>query len=202
MTLASAITIDNLQQASDSQLLQHMLGDCGLTAINSLANAFGLQQSCTDIKIDKALQLRLLCARALLARALSESFKGKQCLDSPEEVKTWLRLQLGGLCYESFWTLWLDARLQLLHAEEMFRGTLAQTTVYPRELARRGLHLNAAAVVLVHNHPSGESTASKADVELTQRVKDALRLVDIRVIDHLIVAGPYVQSMAEQGVHF
>ena len=114
--------------------------------------------------------------------------------------RTVMLLQLGGLAHEVFAVLFLDAQHRLIRLEEMFRGTLSQTSVYPREVVKRALALNAAAVVLAHNHPSGVAEPSRADEFLTQSLKSALALVDVRVIDHFVVAGDQLVSMAERGL--
>ena len=116
-------------------------------------------------------------------------------------MRDWLRLKLATLPYEVFGALWLDSQNRLIRYEELFRGTLAQTSVYPREIVKQALAHNAAAVVLVHNHPSGVAEPSRADEALTRTLKDALQLVDIQVVDHFVVAGnaPPV-SFAERGL--
>ena len=109
-------------------------------------------------------------------------------------------LQLGGRAHEVFAVLFLDAQSRLIALEEMFRGTLTQTSVYPREIVKRSLDLGAAAVILAHNHPSGAAEPSRADEFLTQTLKSALSLVDVRVLDHLVVGQGQVVSFAERGL--
>jgi DNA repair protein RadC len=134
-------------------------------------------------------------------RALSEGLRERDVLTSPEAVRDYLRLQLSGLAYEVFFALWLDARHRLLAAEELFRGTLSQTSVYPREVVKRALAHNAAAVVFAHNHPSGVAGFSAADESLTRALTQALSLVEVRVLDHFIVAGQAPPlSFAERGL--
>ena len=134
-------------------------------------------------------------------RALSESMKQGDALSTPAAVRDYLRLQLAGLPYEVFYALWLDAQNRLIAAEELFHGTLTQTSVYPREVVKKALAHNAAAVVLAHNHPSGVAEPSSADEFLTRELKQALALVDVRVLDHFIVAGPsQALSFAERGL--
>ena len=135
-------------------------------------------------------------ARRSLARELTQ----RPMFDAPEKVKDYLRLQLGGHAHEVFAVLFLDARHQLLRLEEMFRGTLTQTSVYPREVVKRALDLNAAAVILAHNHPSGAAEPSRADEYLTQALVSALKLVDVRVLDHFVVGQAEVVSFAERGL--
>jgi DNA repair protein RadC len=120
--------------------------------------------------------------------------------DSTTRVKEYLRLQIGGREHEVFVVLFLDAQNRLIRLEELFRGTLTQTSVYPREVVKRALELNAAAVVLAHNHPSGAAEPSRADEFLTQTLKSALGLIDVRVLDHLVVTRSEVVSFAERGL--
>lgn len=121
-------------------------------------------------------------------------------LDHPAAVREYLRLHLAGLDREVFGVLFLDAQHRVIVFEPMFRGTLTQTSVYPREVARRALAVNAAAVILTHNHPSGTAEPSRADEFLTQAMKAALATVDVRVLDHLVIGWPDVVSFAERGL--
>jgi DNA repair protein RadC len=122
-------------------------------------------------------------------RALGEDLRARDAFSNPAAVRDYLRLELSCLPHEVFFALWLDARHRLLAAEELFRGTLSQTSVYPREVVKRALVHNAAAVVFAHNHPSGVAEASQADEALTHTLSQALSLVDVKVLDHFIVAG-------------
>ena len=134
-------------------------------------------------------------------RALVEGMKQNDAMSTPGAVRDYLRLHLAGLGHEVFFALWLDAQNRLIAAEELFRGTLTQTSVYPREVVKKALQHNAAAVVLAHNHPSGVSEPSSADEFLTRELKQALALVDVRVLDHFIVAGQSQPlSFAERGL--
>lgn len=119
---------------------------------------------------------------------------------SPDAVKQYLRLQIADLPHEVFCVLFLDVQNRLLAFEEMFRGTLTQTSVYPREVALSALKHQASAVVLSHNHPSGTAQPSRADEMLTQTLKTTLALIDVRVLDHIIVAPGEALSMAERGL--
>jgi DNA repair protein RadC len=121
-------------------------------------------------------------------------------LNAPDKVRQYLGLWIGHLPHEVFVALYLDAQNRLLTAEELFRGTLTQTSVYPREVVKHALHHNAAALILAHNHPSGVAEPSRADELLTASLKQALALVDVRVLDHLIVAGNTTVSFAERGL--
>ncbi len=133
-------------------------------------------------------------------RALREHLVDGTSLSTPQAVKDYLSLTLGHLEHEVFFVLFLDARNRLLAADEMFRGTLTQTSVYPREIAKRALTHNAAAAILAHNHPSGNPDPSQADRMLTRALKEALALVDVQVLDHIIVAGRQTRSFAEHGL--
>ncbi len=135
-------------------------------------------------------------ARRSLARQLAE----RPVFESPREVKDHARLRLAHLGHEVFAVMFLDAQHRLLRWEEMFRGTLTQASVYPREVVKRSLELGAAAVILLHNHPSGVAEPSRADEHLTQALKSALALVDVRVLDHLVVSAADVVSFAERGL--
>ncbi len=121
-------------------------------------------------------------------------------MSSPQAVKDCLRLEIGALEHEVFCVLFLDAQHRIIALKQMFRGTVTQTSVYPREVVKEALAVNAAAVVLAHNHPSGSVDPSRADEFLTQTLKSALALVDVRVLDHLVVAGADVCSFAERGL--
>jgi DNA repair protein RadC len=136
-----------------------------------------------------------------LARRLArDELRRGNALTSPESVRDYLRLSLSALPHEAFMGLFLDSQHRLLAAEELFRGTLAQTSVYPREVVKSALAHNAAAVIFAHNHPSGVAEPSRADELLTQALKQALALVDIRTLDHFVVAGSQVVSFAERGL--
>lgn len=132
-------------------------------------------------------------------RALSEGMREGINLATPAAVKDYLILGLGSLPHEVFCVLFLNAKHSLIASEELFRGTLTQTSVYPREIVKRALAHNAAAVILAHNHPSGVAEPSPSDRMLTDAVKSALGLVDVRVLDHFVVAGRNAMSFAEQG---
>ncbi len=138
----------------------------------------------------------LQAAQALLWQQV----RGREVFSSPQAVRDFLRVRLGGLEHEVFAVLMLDAQHALIEYVELLRGTVSQTSVYPREVVKESLARNAAAVVLVHNHPSGVAAPSRADEFLTQTLKSALSLVDVRVVDHLIVVGTNVQSFAELGL--
>lgn len=136
----------------------------------------------------------------LARRALAEPLQARPLFDSPQAVRQYLQLQIGARPHEVFAVLFLDSQHRLIVLEEMFRGTLAQTSVYPREVVSRALTLGAAAVVFAHNHPSGSTQPSKADAALTQTLKNALSLIDVRVLDHFVVTATQALSMAEAGL--
>jgi DNA repair protein RadC len=146
----------------------------------------------------KAAQLK--AGIELARRLLREEMTYGSALTSPEAVRDYLRLTLASLPHETFVVLFLDSQHRLLAADELFRGTLAQTSVYPREIVKAALAHNAAAVIFAHNHPSGVAEPSRADELLTQALKQALALVDIRTLDHFVVAGHRVVSFAERGL--
>ena len=146
----------------------------------------------------KAVQLK--ATFELARRALGEQLKERDALTSPQAVRDWLKLRLSGLAHEVFMVLLLDAQNRLLQAVELFRGTLTQTSGYPREVVKLALAHNAAAVILAHNHPSGVAEPSRADDLLTQSLKQSLALIDVRVLDHVIVGSGATCSFAERGI--
>lgn len=198
-----------MKKLSDRELLSILLGEEGESySMRSLAELFGLRVMRHEKPIGVAEEVltyampdRLMAARELLRRALEEDFEeSSDSLSSPGSVRDYLRLFLGGQEFESFVALWLDAQHRLIAGMELFRGTLTQTSVYPREVVKKGLALNAAAVIFAHNHPSGVAEPSQSDRMLTDALKQALSLVDIRVLDHFIVADITVMSFAERGL--
>lgn len=176
------------------ELLDRFGGLSGLlhASLADLAQVKGLGGSAKRAEVAAVLEL----AR----RALAERLQQRPAFDSPGAVKDYLQLAIGARNHEVFAVLFLDAQHRLIAMEELFRGSLTQTSVYPREVASRALHLHAAAVVLAHNHPSGCAEPSRADEALTQALKAALALLDVRVLDHVIVARGAALSMAERGL--
>ena len=136
----------------------------------------------------------------LARRSLTQEARKRDALASPQAVRNYLRLLLSARPYEVFVGIFLDSQNRLLAAEELFRGTLAQTSVYPREVVKAALARNAAAMIFAHNHPSGVTEPSRADELLTQALKQALALVDIRTLDHFVVADGGLTSFAERGL--
>jgi len=133
-------------------------------------------------------------------RALNEQLQQRDVFQSPQHVRDYLILRMGALSREVFLVMFLDAQNRLNATEEIFSGTLTQTSVYPREVVKRAMHHNAASVIFAHNHPSGVAQQSAADEMLTAQLKQALALVDVRVLDHFIIAGNQVLSFAERGL--
>ncbi len=181
-----------LQMAQE--VLAHFGGIGGLlhTGAEDLKRVKGLGGS--------AKRAELVAVLELARRALAQQLKAREVFSSPGAVKEYLQLHLAGRLHEVFAVLFLDAQNRLVAMEELFRGTLTQTSVYPREVVLRALHHQAAAVVLAHNHPSGTVQPSRADEALTQTLKAALALVDVRVLDHVVVAPGDALSMAEKGL--
>jgi len=136
----------------------------------------------------------------LARRSLKDGLRSANALTSPGAVRDYLRLAIAERQHEVFVCLWLDAQHRVIACEELFRGTLTQTSVYPREIVKAALKANAAAVIFAHNHPSGAAQPSQADELLTRNLKDALALVDVKVLDHFIVAGNQTLSFAERGL--
>ncbi len=139
-------------------------------------------------------------ARELVKRWLAEELRCGDMLNAPNVVRDYLRLQFAGKEVESFVAIFLDAQHQVISVDELFTGTLTQTSVYPREVVKAALRSNAGAVIFAHNHPSGVAEPSQSDRMLTDALKQALALVDVRVLDHFIVAGTSVLSFAERGL--
>jgi DNA repair protein RadC len=173
-------------------------------------DAFGgisglLHAKLDDLKRIKGLggtakRAELAAVLELARRAMAQGLREKPVLDTPEIVKHYLQLHLGAKPHEVFAALFLDHHHRLIAMEELFRGTLTHTSVYPREVVMRTLHHQASAVVLAHNHPSGCAEASHADELLTQTLKSALALIDVRVLDHMIVGHGHTLSMVERGL--
>jgi DNA repair protein RadC len=163
-----------------------------------------LRAGVEDLKVIKGLgpakRAEIAAVIEIARRALSQEMAQRPVFDNPAQVKDYLRLQLGGRGHEVFAVMFLDAQNCLLRLEEMFRGTLTQASVYPREVVKRALELQPGAVVLAHNHPSGTVEPSRADENLTRTLKSALALVDVRVLDHLIVGRAEILSFAERGL--
>ena len=199
---------------SDAELLALLLrtglpGKNALQMGQELLDQFGgvaglLHTSADALKAIKGLgpakRAEIVAVLELARRALAAELTQQTLFESPTAVRDYLQLQLGSRPHEIFAVLFLDSRNRLIVLEELFRGTLGQTSVYPREVVIRALALNAANVVFAHNHPSGSARPSRADEALTQTLKAALALVDVRVLDHFIVTRTEAVSMAELGL--
>lgn len=173
-----------------------------LTQFGSLNGIFAASESelsqVRGIGSSKYVQLQAIFEMS--RRALSEQLQQRDILSSPQQVRDFLVLKLSALTREVFVVMFLDAQNRLNATEEMFSGTLTQTSVYPREVVKRALYHNAASVIFAHNHPSGVAQQSSADELLTAQLKQALALIDVRVLDHFIVAGNQTLSFAERGL--
>ena len=175
------------------QLLDDFQGFAGL-----------LQAGAADLKRIKGLgpakRAEIAAVLEMARRALAQPLRNDPVFDAPAKVKDYVALHLGQRGQEVFAVLFLDGQHRLLKLEILFHGTLTQTSVYPREVVRRALELHAGAVILAHNHPSDVAEPSRADEHLTQTLKSALQLVDVRVLDHLVVGQGTVLSFAERGL--
>lgn len=175
------------------------LGRDLLARFNGVAGIFGADLS--GVKgLGPAKRAQFEAAIELARRCLRDDLRACDALTSPGAVRDYLRLAIAEREHEVFVCLWLDAQHRVLACEELFRGTLTQTSVYPREIVKAGLRANAAAVIFAHNHPSGAAQPSRADELLTRNLKDALALVEIKVLDHFVVAGSQALSFAERGL--
>lgn len=178
--------------------------DLGRELLERFGGLSGLCQAdkksaCAAPGVGEAKYALLQAVMEMARRTLDEEMKTGNALDSPEAVRAYLRLILHNKEYEVFCCVFLDAQNRVIAVEELFRGTLTQTSVYPREIIKRALYHNAGALILAHNHPSGVAESSQADRQLTRRLAEALALVDIRVLDHFIVAGASSLSFKESG---
>lgn len=205
---AGAVTL------SDAELLAIFLrvGVVGKTAVDlarDLLQHFKSLNGIFSASMDEVQQVhgmgeskycQLQAVLEMSKRALVETLQQVDSFSSPAQVKAYLQLQLSHLLREVFGILFLDAQNRLIAYETLFEGSLMQTNVYPREVVKRALELNAAAVILSHNHPGGSASPSRADEQLTQTLKESLSLVDVKVLDHIIVAGQDTFSFSERGL--
>ncbi|KQP21948.1 DNA repair protein RadC [Pseudorhodoferax sp. Leaf267] len=196
LLLRTGIMGKNVLQMASELLAPPPLGFGGVAGL--------LHATAADLARIKGLgpakRAELVAVLELARRALAEQLRERAVLQSPNDVKHYVQLHLAARHHEVFAVLFLDSQHRLLALEEMFRGTLTQTSVYPREVAVRALHHQAAAVVLAHNHPSGSVEPSRADEALTHNLKAALGLIDVRVLDHVVVAPGQALSFAERGL--
>jgi len=201
-------------QLSDAELLALCLrtGIAGVSAVALARDLIGRfsglrgllstdhRRLCAVKGLGMAKAAQLAAILEIARRCLAEALEAGPALGAPAAVRDYLRLSLGSRPHEVFVALFLDAQHRVLCIEELFRGTLTQTSVYPREVVKAALSANAAAVIFAHNHPSGVAQPSSADELLTRRLKDALALVEVRVLDHFVVAADHTLSFAERGL--
>ena len=197
---------------TDAELLAVLIGSGGrgrsalavaqqaLQRHGGLSGLIGADRAARTPGLGAARRARLAASVEIVRRASREALARGAALTSPEAVRDYLRVLLAARPCEVFVVLFLDSQHRLIAADELFRGTLAQTSVYPREVVKAALAHNAAAVILAHNHPSGLAEPSRADELLTQALQSALALVDVRTLDHFVVAAGQVVSFAERGL--
>ena len=173
-----------------------------LARFGSLTHLFAASEKefCEMPGLGPAKYAQLKAVLEMAKRGLNEELRAGDALSSPKAVRDYLRLLLHGRQEEIFVAIFLDAQNRIVATEELFRGTLTQTSVYPREVVKRALYFNAAAVIFAHNHPSGVAEPSRADESLTQALKAALALIDVKVLDHFIIAGSAAMSFSERGI--
>ncbi|MES9947699.1 MAG: DNA repair protein RadC [Candidatus Thiodiazotropha sp.] len=202
------------ESLSDAELLAIFLrtGVAGQTAVDlarSLLSEFGglrhllsadQRRFCKSRGLGMAKYTQLQAVLEMARRYLHEQLVTSGSLTAPEQTQDYLRARLRHYAYEVFSCLFLDNRHRVIRYEELFRGTIDGANVHPREVVRRALELNAAALIFAHNHPSGVAEPSRADRQITQRLKDALALVDIRVLDHIVIGEGETVSLAERGM--
>ena len=178
------------------------LGHALLQRFRNLSTLFAADVAavCAESGLGPARYASLRAGFELARRTLREEAEARDALRSPQAVRDFLRLSLQQRPVEVFMGVFLDAQNRVICAEELFRGTLTQTSVYPREVVKRALHHNCAAVILAHNHPSGLSEPSEADRLLTRALRESLALVDIRVLDHFVIGQGSATSFAERGL--
>lgn len=198
--------MDELSTLSRTELVGALLApllpadDPRVDRVNDLESQYFGIAAVADESGKAMLARRLAVARELLLRDLRSQLRSGPVMDSPQALRDWLKLRCAGLEHEIFIALYLDAQHRLIADVEVFRGTLTQTSVYPREIVKQALGHNAAAVAFAHNHPSGLAEPSRADEFLTLNLKTALGLVDVRVLDHFVVAADGLVSFAERGL--
>jgi len=172
-----------------------------LTRFGSIGGLLAAGPELLEIKgLGEAKTAQFAAAIELSRRAMREQMSERSALTSPGAVRDYLRLSLAHRQHEVFVCIWLDAQHKVVGTEEAFRGTLTQTSVYPREIVKKALARNAAAVIFAHNHPSGVAQPSQSDELLTRNLREALALVEVKVLDHFIVAGNQAISFAERGL--
>jgi DNA repair protein RadC len=203
------------QALSDAELIAIFLRTSGLAGKSAIDVARELKQRFRSLNglfaasldavsavpgMGEAKYVMLQAVMEMARRALRESMDHADVLSTPEAVKSYLRLKLQNLSREVFVVIFVDAQNRVLALEELFAGTLTQTSVYPREVVKQALTHNAAAVIFAHNHPSGVAEPSQADEDLTRVLRQALALIDVRVLDHFVVGRGGAMSFAERGL--
>lgn len=196
----------NLKKSTDAELVSQLVGRPVHLNV-SLMEAMGFDPSCEHMVCDSEqpgqyndVTTALRLARELTTRAMAQSLKTRTDLKTPGIVKDYLRALLAGKTREEFWCLWIDGQSTLIEAEMLAVGTLTQTTVYPREVVASAIRFNACSVVFAHQHPSNSVEPSRADERLTFTLKEALALIDVRVLDHFVVGAEVTYSFAEHGL--
>lgn len=192
----------NLSILDRHQLEAIVLGETGTAACGlGCTEDFALLGLCSDTGArDARLRHVLAAAHELLVRITTEAIVGRCIVDSPELVQCYLRVHFAGAERETFVVIFLDAQLRVIAAEELFAGTLTQTSVHPREVVKRALQHNAAAVICAHPHPSGNCEPSRADEFITRTLQSALALVDVRLVDHFVVSGTQCVAFSQRGL--
>ncbi len=190
-------TAENLLQENDGSLFQ-LFGLAAVDHRGESVDRFQLREAMPQGGWDRA-RFVLDAARELVSRGFAESLRHRDALGSPNAVRGHLKTAIAHLHYEVFIVLFLDAQNRLIASRECFRGTVSQTSVYPREIVKLALEYGSSAVMFCHNHPSGITEPSQADRWLTDQLKGALALVDVKVLDHFIVVGEQTLSLAERG---
>lgn len=197
--ILARITNQGVSSLTDAELVCFVAGastvsnDLPAPLSTAYANPYALGLTRTQ-------SARIDAARELARRSLACEMRARDSLTSPAAVRGYLRLSMQDLGHECFWAVFLDAQNRVIEAREMFRGTLTQTSVYPREVVKAALTANAAALILAHNHPSGVAEPSVQDQALTRTLAEALALIDVKVLDHFIVAPGAFLSFAERGL--
>ena len=191
----------NLSSMSRADLVRELLATSHPAMVSDDVPVYATdcESPCTT-RCDPMVCHKLAIAKEVIMRDLRDRMKSTPALNSPQTVRDWLQLHCATLEHEVFIVLLLDAQNRVLSVEELFRGTLTQTSVFPREIVKVALRANAAAVIFAHNHPSGVAEPSRADEALTQSLKHSLALVDVKVLDHFIVGGTSTMSFAERGL--
>jgi DNA repair protein RadC len=202
-----------MKTLSDADLLGVLIGETNaaailqdglsslVTALNKLTtNPVHVVRDCASTFEVQGPLAKVAAALELATRVALIEMSDKPLMRNPTQVKDYLIMALGKLEYEVFQVIYLDTQHRVISSEEAFRGTVNQTAVYPREIVKRALQLNAAALVVSHNHPSGELEPSNSDHLLTKHLKEALQTVDVRLLDHIIVGGNKTLSFSERGL--